>query len=310
VLVALKEIYLTEGTIMNALKFGIASVVLAIGSAALAGNVPTSYVNTDHLDVIANGSGVVIGPHEVLTANHVADDCRAITVFGHDAYVRAHDEANDLAVVHTKDQWATWALFSNEPVHAGDTAIAMGYPLSGVLADTANVTVGNVSALAGPLNDSRFLQVTTPLQPGNSGGGLFDSNGGIIGIVQSKLDVANAVKYFGDIPQNVNFAIKAEQARAFLDSNGIKYQAAPNLGRRLSSTEVATMARPFTVRIECYGKRDQVAKSDTRPPQRPTTPPQQPAPQEPPAPSDAPKHPFHRLGTFRRGSIHLWAGLA
>jgi S1-C subfamily serine protease len=115
------------------------------------------------------------------------DGCTAINVFGHDAYVTAHDESNDLAVVHTKDQRATWALFSNEPVRAGDTAVAMGYPLAGFLADTANVSVGNVSALAGPFNDSRFLQITTPIQPGNSGGGLFDSNGGIIGIVQSKL---------------------------------------------------------------------------------------------------------------------------
>ena len=82
-----------------------------------------------------------------------------------------------------KDQWSTWALFSNEPVHEGDTAIAMGYPLAGVLADTANVTVGNVSALAGLFNDPCFLQITTPIQPGNSGGGLFDSNGGIIDIV-------------------------------------------------------------------------------------------------------------------------------
>ena len=74
-------------------------------------------------------------------------------------------------------------------VRAGDTAIAMGFPLTGLLADTANVTVGNVSALGGPNNDSRFVQITTPIQPGNSGGGLFDANGGIIGVVQSTLDV-------------------------------------------------------------------------------------------------------------------------
>jgi S1-C subfamily serine protease len=75
-------------------------------------------------------------------------------------------------------------LFSNEAVRAGDTAVAMGYPLAGVLADTANVSVGNISALAGQLNDSRLLQVTTPIQPGNGGGGLFDANGGIFGVVQ------------------------------------------------------------------------------------------------------------------------------
>jgi hypothetical protein len=266
----------------------IGMTILAYASPALAGNVPTTYVNKDRLDRLGGGSGVVIASHEVLTANHVVDGCTAINVFGHDAYVAAHDEGNDLAVVHTKDQWATWGLFSNEPVLAGDTAIAMGYPLAGVLADTASVSVGYVSALAGPFNDSRFQQITTPIQPGNSGGGLFDGNGGIIGIVQSKL-----VK---DVLENVNFAIKSEVARAFLDSNNVKYQMSPHLGKKLSPTEVAAMARPFTVRIECYGKQDQVAKSESQPAQQPAPPPQLSPPQQPPGPppsvSAAPKHSF------------------
>jgi hypothetical protein len=287
-------------------KLIIGMAVLACASPALA-DVPTTYASKDHLDIISSGSGVVIGPHEVLTANHVADSCRAINVFGKDAYVAAHDETNDLAVVHTKDQWATWALFSNLPVHAGDTAIAMGYPLAGVLADAANVTVGNVSALAGLLNDSRFLQITTPVQPGNSGGGLFDSNGGIIGIVQGRLDVAKFLKYFGDIPQNVNFAIKAEQARAFLDSNGVKYQAAPNLGRILPATEVATMARPFTVRIDCYGEQEQAKPESPPPQQRTTPPPQQPPPAPSPSVSDAPKRPF-RIVNASDGYLNLRSG--
>jgi hypothetical protein len=257
---------------------GIAAIALATSTAAWAGNVPASYVSTDHLDIISSGSGIVIGPHEVLTVNHAVDGCTAVNVFNHDAYVQAHDESNDLAVVHTKDTWATWALFSNDAVRAGDTAIALGYPLAGVLADTANVTVGNVSALAGLFNDSRFFQITTPIQPGNSGGGLFDANGGVIGVVQSKLDFANSVKYFGDLPQNVNFAIKAETARAFLSSNNIKFQMSPNLGRKLSPTDVGAMARPFTVRIDCYGKADQVAKQPNAPqPEQPQQPAQRPS---------------------------------
>jgi hypothetical protein len=285
-------------------KLSIAGIALTISTAALAG-VPTSYVSTDHLDNIGIGSGVVIGPHEVLTDNHVVDGCTAINVFNRDAYVQAHDETNDLAVVHTRDVWATWALFSSDTVRAGDTAIAMGFPLAGVLADTANVTVGNVSALAGPLNDSRFLQITTPIQPGNSGGGLFDANGGIIGVVQSKLDVLNALKYFGDLPQNVNFAIKAETARAFLTSNAIKFQISPNLGKKLSPTDIGEMASPFTVRIDCYGK-EKIAKPDQPPQPKTVTPPQQP-PASSPSVSDAPKHPFRVLNAST-GYLNLRSG--
>jgi S1-C subfamily serine protease len=297
----------TKSTLEEKVKtteLGIAAIALVISSAVMA-DVPTSYVSRDHLDNIGGGSGVVIGPHEVLTDNHVVDGCTAINVFSRDAYVQAHDETNDLAVVHTRDLWATWALFSNETVRAGDTAVAMGYPLAGVLADTANVSVGHVSALAGLFNDSRFLQVTTPIQPGNSGGGLFDANGGIIGVVQSKLDLAKFVKYFGDLPQNVNFAIKTETARAFLNSNGIKYQVSPNLGKKLSPSDIGEMTRPFTVRIDCYGKQ-QIAKPDQQQQPRMATAPQQP-PAPPPSESDAPKHPI-RIVNASTGYLNLRSG--
>ena len=279
----------------------LAGIALAISGPAFAGSVPTTYASKTELDDLGSGSGVVVGPHEVLTASHVVDGCTAINVLGRDAYVAANDEGNDLAVVHTKDQWATWAIFSNEPVHAGDAVVAMGYPLSGFLADTANVSVGNVSAMAGPFNDSRLLQMTAPIQPGNSGGGLFDGNGGIIGIVQSKLDALKAIKNFGDIPQNVNFAIKAETARAFLDSKNVKYQMSPNLGKKLSAAEVGNIARPFTVRIKCYGKEGQVAttKSESPAPQRPTTPPQQAPLQQPPSLPAQPSLPTQPSNYYR-----------
>lgn len=105
---------------MTTMKLGIAGIALTISTAVLANNnvltgrVPTTYVSIDGLDHIASGSGVAIGPHDVLTAEHVVDDCTAISVDDRDAYVLAHDEVNDLAVVRTKDQWATWALFSND----------------------------------------------------------------------------------------------------------------------------------------------------------------------------------------------------
>jgi S1-C subfamily serine protease len=187
-------------------KLIILLATVACAGPAFAGSVPTTYASRTGFDDLGTGSGVIIGPHEVLTAHHVIDGCTAINVFGRDAYVDAYDQTNDLAIVHTKDTWASWAQFSNEPVRAGDAVVAMGYPLSGVLADTANVSPGFVSALAGMQNDSRVLQITAPVQPGNSGGARYDSNGGIVGIVESKLGL-HYTEMTGDIPQNVNFAI-------------------------------------------------------------------------------------------------------
>lgn len=54
----------------------------------------------------------------------------------------------------------------------------------------------------------------------------------------------------GDIPQNVNFALKAEVARTFLDSNGVAYRTARS-EQQLAPADVADIGRPVTVLVEC-----------------------------------------------------------
>jgi S1-C subfamily serine protease len=124
-----------------------------------------------------SGSGVVIGVHgEILTNAHVVENCTQITVRSSAgdlaaALLVARDEKNDLAVVRSKLPLPVVAAFRDGgPVRAGDVVVALGYPLSGLLATTANLSVGNVSALAGLGDDSRYLQISAPVQPGNSGG--------------------------------------------------------------------------------------------------------------------------------------------
>jgi hypothetical protein len=94
------------------------------------------------------------------------------------------------------------------------------------------------------------LQISAPVQPGNSGGPLLDTNGHLVGIVTAKLNAVRTARFTGDVPQNVNFAIKGEIARAFLDSKGINYQTAQS-NQNLSVAEVGDGARPFTVFVEC-----------------------------------------------------------
>ena len=78
-----------------------------------------------------------------------------------------------------------------------------------VLATSDNFTTGIVTALAGIGDDSRFYQISVLVQPGNSGGPLLDENGNLIGIVSTILNFLSEIRAQGDIPQNVNFAIKA-----------------------------------------------------------------------------------------------------
>ena len=94
------------------------------------------------------------------------------------------------------------------------------------------------------------------MQPGNSGGPLLDTSGHLVGIVTAKLDAVRFARFTGDIPQNVNFALKAEVARTFLDSKGISYQTARS-DKQLSPAEVGDISRPFTVHIECEQRASQ-----------------------------------------------------
>ena len=128
--------------------------------------------------------------------------------------------------------------------------MGLGFPLRGLLANQANVTVGIVSATAGLQNDTRFLQISAPVQPGNSGGPLFDRSGHVVGVIVAKLDALQVAELTGDIPQNVNFAIKARVARAFLASNGIEVQTAP-ASERLDAADIAELGRAVTVAVEC-----------------------------------------------------------
>jgi len=100
-------------------------------------------------------------------------------------------------------------------VTSGDQVVAIGYPLHGLLTSDLTVTTGIISSLAGLHNDTRFLQISAPVQPGNSGGPLHDSSGNIVGVVSAKLDALRIVKATGDIPQNINFASRPAPCAIF-----------------------------------------------------------------------------------------------
>jgi S1-C subfamily serine protease len=119
------------------------------------------------------GSGVVIGTRgEILTNSHVVEGCETITVQfssknSETAVVVARDQKNDLAVVRSRNPSPAVAAFQEgAPLRAGDAVVALGYPLSGLLATAASLSVGNVSALAGLGDDSRYflMQVVTWLE--------------------------------------------------------------------------------------------------------------------------------------------------
>ena len=97
---------------------------------------------------------------------------------------------------------------------------------AGALASSGNTTLGNITALAGLRDDSRFIQISASVQPGNSGGPVLDEAGRLIGVIEGKLDALKVARVTGDIPQNVNFAILASTLAHFLEASRIPYEFA------------------------------------------------------------------------------------
>jgi S1-C subfamily serine protease len=203
----------------------------------------------------SSGTGFfVTNDGRVVTNAHVVRDCSEIrlgTSQGDfvDARLVAKDTTNDLALLKVTVNSSHVASL-RFAVRLGENVEAFGYPLSQVLASTGNFTTGNVTALAGIGDDSRYIQISAPVQPGNSGGPLLDENGNLVGIVTSKLNVLTTLKNAGDIPQNVNFAVKASVAANFLQDNSVKFQIG-EASQPMKAADLADQAKALSVHIEC-----------------------------------------------------------
>jgi S1-C subfamily serine protease len=200
-----------------------------------------------------SGSGFIVDKSgSVVTNRHVVTNCTEISVT-HDekkysAVVGAADERLDLAVLKTKIS-SPGASIRRDSSITGQIVFAAGFPLSGLLSKDMNFTPGMISATSGIGGDVTRLQVTTPIQPGNSGGPLLDESAAVSGVIVSKLDAVAIANRTGDIPQNVNFAVKSDILRLFLDSNRIKYEQGNGIAK--AGSEVAAKARLFTVQVFC-----------------------------------------------------------
>jgi TPR repeat protein len=132
----------------------------------------------------STGTGFAVSQNgEIVTNHHVVADCADVRVRppGQEALAGAvvvRDPRNDLALLRVPVHLAAAALRDNPGIRAGDSVVAVGFPLPGLLASEANVTTGTVSALAGIGNDTRFLQMTVPVQSGNSGARCSTSKAG------------------------------------------------------------------------------------------------------------------------------------
>ena len=198
---------------------------------------------------------VVDADGHILTNHHVVRGCQEVRLPAHGitASVRAVDERNDLALLQSSISAEGLPTFrGGGKVRLGEAIVVAGFPLGEVLSGGLNVTTGSVSALAGPRNNPAILQITAPIQAGNSGGPVLDQWGHVVGVVVSKLNAMRIAALTGDVPQNVNFAINGNVARSFLETNGVQLEQGVTTAVASGTVDVAERARRYTLLIECW----------------------------------------------------------
>ena len=231
---------------------------LALGAAASGHALEAQTANAV---VTGTGTAFLVAPDLLVTNRHVIQSCAAVDVYTSEgkrpAQVQAADAALDLALLRVPGLRGTPVrLRSPRSIRLGETVFVFGFPLSGSLTSGGNFTSGLVSGLRGLHEAAGDIQITAPVQPGNSGGPLLDAAGQVIGVVKAKLDAMKAAKAIGDIPQNVNFAISAPTLVDFLVrhrvgfANGYVNPAAASI----DTAQVAELAQGFTFRVECGGR--------------------------------------------------------
>jgi S1-C subfamily serine protease len=138
----------------------------------------------------------------------------------HKAKIVTSDTENDLCLL--KADTLNFKPIPAAPpnsVSSGETVYCLGYPMEGVL-ENQNPVAGSgvVASLRGLKGDPRHLQVTAPVNPGNSGGPVLDVYGRWIAVASHKLSDFYGLATTGQTPQGINFAVKGSLVVPLFDS--------------------------------------------------------------------------------------------
>lgn len=169
-----------------------------------------------------SGTGFALNNGYVVTNYHVIDNAKSIYIQGvkgdfvkkYKATIIATDKYNDLALLRIAD--GSFNGFGSIPYNVktsvsdvGEEVFVLGYPLTSTMGDEIKLTTGVISSKTGFQGDVSLYQISAPIQPGNSGGPLFDNRGNLIGVVNAKHKGA----------ENVGYAIKTSYLNNLIESS-------------------------------------------------------------------------------------------
>ena len=230
------------------------SVVAGKESAYLKTFPPAGSSNSESVSKEWSGTGFALNNGYIVTNHHVIEGAREIKIQGingdfstlYNAKVVAGDEKNDLAILKVDD--ARFSGFGKIPyalnttAEVGEDVFVLGYPLTVTMGYEVKLTTGVVSSLTGFQGDVSLYQISAPIQPGNSGGPLFNKEGNLIGVVSAKHKGA----------ENVSYAIKASYLNELIRSVAPNAALSPTKTQAPSQlTERVKQRKNYVFYISC-----------------------------------------------------------
>lgn len=170
------------------------------------------------------GTGWPVAAGYVVTNQHVIAGSSKISIILYngkklEGKVISEDRKNDLVLIKVNNaQKLPPALpIAIRDGTIGEEVFTIGFPHTGVMGSKPKLTTGHISATTGIKDDPRTYQISVPLQSGNSGGPLLNMRGEVVGVVTAKLSAMKVFRETGDLPQNVNYAVKIKYLRDLLE---------------------------------------------------------------------------------------------
>ena len=167
----------------------------------------------------STGTGFFIDKKGYITTNyHVIKNAKEIEInHNHKSYnakVIISDEQNDLAILKIVDNSfvplnSLNYNFKSDLADVGTSVFALGFPLTQIMGEEIKYTDGKISSKSGFKGSITTYQISVPIQPGNSGGPLFDESGNLVGITSSGINKT--------IADNANYAIKTKYLSMLVD---------------------------------------------------------------------------------------------
>jgi S1-C subfamily serine protease len=179
--------------------------------------------------ILSSGTGFLIAKGGFVATNyHVVEKGSEFVLYfpkdnlflAYKAFVVAKDQSNDLAILEiVEDTFSLVPPYALEDKYeVGEEVFTIGYPAISIQGTDFKMTKGEINSLSGIQNNKSWLQHSAAIQPGNSGGPLFNKEGNIIGVTNASINDEAFLRQTGSLSHGIFYAIKSDYLKVLTNN--------------------------------------------------------------------------------------------